>query len=252
MAEAKQKSSPTTKAKKTEKSSIITDVKSEDSGFSSKTCSAIEHHEDLPPASKPRIVRIDSKPTAFEERSHSLKLPSIPGEKYEWKLFYFPQPMKSAIKPPHHSLMTSPKLLSSIKSKKALSEPPAESHKFPPIEKLSTLRLPSKPMRKSSTWPVVAGVRLPPIPSLPPKYPPSTMLLMQKSSVTSALEKLQQKWKQKYKPTLPIFKPDLKTREEAQTQEPMDIRKLKHVGLEEVRNYVLYTLRHTRMAKLIY
>jgi len=218
---------------KTKKGSITTDVKSdtEDSGFSSKTCDTVE---DLT-ASKSKIVRIDSKPTALEERSHSFKLPSIPGEKYEWKLIYSPLPMKSIMKLPHHSLITNPKPLSSIRSKKASSEPLAESHKLPPIEKLSMSRLP-RPMHKSSTWPVVGGVRLPPIPSLSPKYPPST-LLMQKLSVTSTLEKLQQKSKQKYMPTLPIFKPDLKTGEETQTQEPMDIRKVKQIALEEVRSY---------------
>ena len=90
--------------------------------------------------------------------------------------------------------------------------PTSGSHKLPPIGKLSLL--PSRPVQKSATWPEVTSAWLPPI--LLPQPPKSPGIILPKPPLP--LEKLKQIQKQKYKPTLPIFKLDDTTREKAVEQ----------------------------------
>ena len=191
-----------------EQNGTITNVKSpeEIELLSSVTCTAAEYHNAVTssPTSKPKFVRINSKPTELVESpsvSHLLDpnelLAFTSGEKYEWKLVFSPQPVKSAMKSPVQSLVATREPTLSIEAEKTSYQPPTKFPRPPP--------LPSTPVQKPLA---VAGTRLSLL-STKPQKPISTS---QKPSLT--LEQLQTKFKQKYKPTLPLFKPDESTREE--------------------------------------
>ena len=192
----------------------------------------IKSKEDKPEkiASKPKLVRINSKPIPMKEfqiespGAFQGPMPSfICREKYEWNLFFFPQPTKPAMKSRglRHSSQPPPgreSKLSSLmeKPKKILRKMPDSALKLPPIEKLSLP--PSVSVRKSATWPEMASVHLPPITL--PRLPKSPSMMPLPKPPLPALMKL----RQKYKPTLPLFKDDKREEADSATVKLMDIR----------------------------
>ena len=80
-----------------------TNVKHEDTTFSSKTRDDLSEAVTLP-INRPKVVSINPKPTMEEvrkecSRSVSPIIPSnIPVQKYEWTSYFFPKPAKSAMK----------------------------------------------------------------------------------------------------------------------------------------------------------
>ena len=234
-----------TKRKQKKAESVIPDVKSEeDTESSSKTCSSssvTRHHKvsEALPSTKPKLVRIDSKPVPLEELQVSpfdLQAPKpsfISREKYEWKLYFFPRPVKPAMKLRHRHysqpIIQQESQLSSKDNPNMILHklPTSGSHKLPPIGKLSLL--PSRPVQKSATWPEVTSAWLPPL--LLPQPPKSPGVTLPKPPLP--LEKLKQIRKQKYIPTLPIFKLDDTTGEKAVEQ--MNISTC--AAFEEVRSH---------------
>ena len=173
---------------------------------------------------KSRVVRINSKPTVegplptvmmpattYRMPSHYYSLP-----KYEWKQFYFLQPLKSSLKPISCPTPAQQKLPSTRQQK---VQPSAKQLKLPSIEE--PWMLSATPLRGPPTWPEIIGAEF-------PVDPPMSRLMFTRSptklltplvtspkqpsqmNMPSSLGETQSKSKQKYDCNLQLFKPCIK------------------------------------------
>ena len=194
------------------------------------SCTVTKLHKTSRSRSKHRVVRIDAKPivggllpTVMKE-CNTYTMPSyyysLP--KYEWKQFYFLQPIKSSLKPIINPLATN-RNPSSVKQQRIvhLSQPSAERLRLHPIGKLS--RSLSKPLREPPTWPEIIGAQFPidpPMSRLMFTRSPTKLLmplaiatppkLLSSTEAPTSLEYLQAKHAEKCKPKLQVPKSCIK------------------------------------------
>lgn len=168
---------------------------------------------------KSRVVRINSKPivegplptvmmstATYKMPSHFYSLP-----KYEWKHFYFLQPLKSSLKTISRPTSTRQKL-PSIRQQKI--QPSIKELKLPSTE----LMLSSASSRGPPTWPEIIGAEFPVDPSMsrlmftrsPTKLLAPLVTYSKPSSHMNMPASLRETSKQKYNSNLQLPKPCIK------------------------------------------